>query len=117
MDVKKYLKDSYSKQFEIYYGRKPTQEQLNVYESFFLRKTDDAKKVGEVCQIPFDEKFSSRDVFRRNFKVIFDFEPSSEQLDVFISYRLGVISDLAVIWEVNKAKKNKEEAQREPLSE
>lgn len=100
MKVEKYLKKAYSDQFKSYYGRKPTEEQLKVYMSFFLRKEDDMKKVSEVCQIPFRESFSSRESFKSNFKFIYDFEPTEEQLDMFISFGLCVVTDVSVVTQV-----------------
>ncbi len=99
MNVNSYLRKAYMKQFKTYYGRVPTDEQLNTYMDFFLRKNDDIKKVSDVCQIPFSESFSDRESFARHYKFIYGFDPSEEQLDMFISFSLCVVTD---VWKVTK---------------
>lgn len=90
MNVEKYLKEAYKAQFMSYYYRKPTDEQLKVYMNYFLRKENDPKKVSEVCSIPFNESFSDRSAYIRYFNTIYGFEPSEDQLDMFISFSLCV---------------------------
>ena len=118
MKFKKHLKKAYSDQFNSYYGRRPTEEQLIVYMDFFLRKELDANKVASVCNIPFNESFSDRESFARHFKFIYDFEPNEEQLDMFISFSLCVhgitVSDVCEVVELRDDLKNSQPS--EPLN-
>ena len=110
MTIQDKLKKAYRNQFKKYYGRKLNDEQLKVYMDFFLRKELDAKKVSSVCNIPFNESFSDRESFARHFKFIYDFEPSEEQLDMFISFSLCVpgitVSDVCEIVDSKKEENN-----------
>lgn len=100
MDCNKFLKDAYRKQFESYYETILTDEQLEIYMNFFLGKEMDMDKVANVCGIPFKESFSTRDSFRRQFNFIYDFEPTDEQLDMFISFMLGVVTNIDKVIEI-----------------
>ena len=106
MDVKAYLKDVFENQFECFYGRKPTKEQTEVYMRYCLGKEKDSSKVIGVCQIDHViGKLVDRGYCKRRFNFIFGFDPDEEELDVFVSYQLRVISDLDVLWEVKKSRK------------
>ena len=108
--VQNKLKNAYKNQFNKYYGRKLSEEQLKVYMDFFLRKELDANRVSSVCNIPFNESFSDRETFARHFKFIYDFEPNEDQLDMFISFSLCVpgitVSDVCEVVEVRSDLKN-----------
>ena len=118
MDVQNYLKYAYAEQFKIFYGRKPTEEQLKVYIDFFLRKSNDAQKVAEVCQIPLkaNEKAWSRKVYSRYIENLFGFKPNDLQLDLYISYDLKVIPDIEIIFDVNKFRNEKKDDELQGLS-
>lgn len=113
MKVSEILKEAYRKQFESYYEKAPlTDEQLEVYMNFFLGKETDMQKVANVCGIYFKESFSTRESFRRQYKFIYDKQPTDEQLDMFISFMLGVVTDISAVTRVCQGDGSANESQR-----
>lgn len=114
MSVSKILKEAYRKQFESYYEKTSlTDEQLEVYMNFFLGKETDIQKVADICEIPFKESFSTRESFKKQFKFIYDKQPTEEQLDMFISFMLGVVTDLGAVVSVCQGESLVNESQRQ----
>lgn len=125
MDVKAYLKQAYKQQFQNFYFKKPTKEQLDAYMDFYLRKKTDIRKVVDICQVSRKDSDAdslsrvdktSREKFKRMFMWSFIFEPDELQLDAYISYHLGVIPYIDLVYEVTKEKIAKEAEQVEKSS-
>ena len=113
MDIYKNLKTAYRRHFKNKYGKLLLADNVDVYMNYMLGKNLDLGFVSNSCDVFISESPSNRSAFSYQFEFVYDCRPTDEQLDVFISFRNGIIKDSKLLSDVCSLKNN---TQSEPLN-
>ena len=91
--IQKNLKIAFQKYFKSCYGKILTQKQLELFQNFMLGKNVDIQILETELGIGFDLLITNREAFAYQYQFVYDVIPTEEQLDVFISFRLGILKN------------------------
>ncbi len=98
--VESKLKIAFKNYYKSLYGRLPSAEMLDSFQSFALGKNSDKVMAESVCGVSLDGIVSNRIAFRHQYEFVYDVVPTEEQLDVFIAFRIGALKNDKLLVEI-----------------
>lgn len=98
--IEKNLRSAFQKYYKSCYGKLLSQKQLEHFINFMLGKNVDVRDIEKELGIVFDGFITNREAFAYQYQFVYDTIPTEEQLDVFISFRLGILKNEKILNEV-----------------